>query len=68
MAAVSLSFAGAPLPRLRAHPDRARSKPLNVPASLRLRQCRALLALPLRARPVMEARMHRWHRWQCSRA
>ena len=33
MAAVSLSFAGVPLPRLRAHPDRARSKPLNVPAS-----------------------------------
>src|SRR5256885_13209719 len=29
MAAVSLSFAGVPLPRLRAHPDRARSKPLN---------------------------------------
>ena len=33
MAAVSLSFAGVPLPRLRAHPDRARSQPLNVPAS-----------------------------------
>ncbi len=33
MAAVSLSFAGMPLPRLRAYPERARSKPLNVPAS-----------------------------------
>lgn len=33
MAAVSLSFSGMPLPRLRAYPERARSKPLNVPAS-----------------------------------
>ncbi|MGQ8879387.1 hypothetical protein ACUTR7_17885 [Delftia sp. NA_296.1] len=33
MAAVSLSFAGVALSRLRTSPDRARSKPLNVPAS-----------------------------------